>query len=57
MLPLLLEIMTQVGEESRSRSRRALERMEEERMRLDREAQWLARVGEWEWEGSLYMCT
>ena len=42
---LLLERIAQVGEGARrAESRRGLERMEEERMRLDREAQWLARV-------------
>ena len=42
---LLLERMTKVGEgATRAEGRRGLERMEEERMRRDREAQWLARV-------------
>ena len=42
---LLLERMSQVGEGARrAEGRRGLERMEEERMRRDREAQWLARV-------------
>ena len=42
---LLLERMAKVGEGARrAEGRRGLERMEEERMRLDREAQWLARV-------------
>jgi hypothetical protein len=42
---LLLETMTQVGKGARrAESRRGLERMEEERMKRDREAQWLARV-------------
>jgi hypothetical protein len=40
---LLLERMTQVGAR-RSETRRGLERMEEERMRLDQEAQWLVLV-------------
>ena len=33
-----------VGMARRAENRRGLERMEEERMRLDREAQWLSRV-------------
>jgi hypothetical protein len=42
---LLLERMAKVGEGARrAESRRGLEGMEEERMRRDREAQWLARV-------------
>ena len=42
---LLLERLSQVGEGARrAEGRRGLERMEEERMRRDREAQWLARV-------------
>ena len=42
---LLLDRMTQFGEGARrAESRRGLERMEEERIRLDREAQWLAMV-------------
>ena len=42
---MLLERMTKVGEGARrAEGRRGLERMEEERMRRDREAQWLARV-------------
>ena len=44
---LLLERIAQVGgweEARRAESRRGLERMVEERMRLDREAQWQARV-------------
>ena len=49
--------MAQVGEGARrAESKRGLERMEEERMRRDREAQWLARVKGWAWyteEGSL----
>ena len=39
---LLLERLSQVGEGARrAKGRRGLERMEEERMRRDREAQWL----------------
>ena len=42
---LLLEIMAQVGEGARrAENKRGLVSMEEEKMRRDREAQWLARV-------------
>ena len=46
----LLESMAQVGEGAkRAGKRRSWERVEEERMRRDRQAQWLARVRGWAW--------
>ena len=46
----MLERMAQVGSgAARAETRREWVRAEEERMKRDREAHWLARVREWAW--------